>query len=375
MLFRFSSHYESRHRPTKQSIYFNISNSLFHKNLKGRGSAVFYIFIFAFLIFLLAPLNSPYSQTLKTNSDSIPLAPKVYSRALSDQEIRQEIDTTLVGYWKFNEGTGTIAYDSSGYGNNGTLMNSPTWVDGLPLLGKALDFDGMDDYVDCGNGASLNVTGDITITAWVRFNAILPNQAYFISKDEGGGSKYKWCFGYAESAPSISNALVFHINYPILIHPGMWLGSSKWIPAIGQWHHVAIVGNNNTYTFYVNGLNYGDTTASSSLPSVNAPLEIGKAEAGFYFNGAIDQVKVYRRALSAEEIEDEFEAGCFIRGDVNRDGNISLLDVIYLANYVLKGGTAPIPLASGDVNCDGKYDLVDVILLARYVILGQPFPC
>jgi len=65
----------------------------------------------------------------------------------------------------------------------------------------------------------------------------------------------------------------------------------------------------------------------------------------------------------------------FIRGNVNGDGVISLADVIYLANYVLKGGSTPIPLASGDVNCDGKYDLVDVIRLARYVLFGEPFPC
>ena len=65
----------------------------------------------------------------------------------------------------------------------------------------------------------------------------------------------------------------------------------------------------------------------------------------------------------------------FIRGDCNKDGNISLVDVILLANYVLKGGPAPTPLQSGDVNCDNKYDLMDVILLARYVLLGEPFQC
>ena len=54
----------------------------------------------------------------------------------------------------------------------------------------------------------------------------------------------------------------------------------------------------------------------------------------------------------------------FMRGDVNTDAGITLSDVIYLANYVLKGGCAPIPLKSADVNCDGKYDLVDVIKLA-----------
>jgi hypothetical protein len=62
-------------------------------------------------------------------------------------------------------------------------------------------------------------------------------------------------------------------------------------------------------------------------------------------------------------------------GDVSGDRKINLEDVVYLANYVLKGGPSPIPLESGDVNCDGKYDLVDVIKLARYVLFGEPFPC
>jgi hypothetical protein len=65
----------------------------------------------------------------------------------------------------------------------------------------------------------------------------------------------------------------------------------------------------------------------------------------------------------------------YLQGDANNDKNINLADVIYLANYVLKGGPSPIPLQSGDVNCDGKYDLVDVIKLARYVLFGELFPC
>jgi hypothetical protein len=64
-----------------------------------------------------------------------------------------------------------------------------------------------------------------------------------------------------------------------------------------------------------------------------------------------------------------------VLGDADGDGNISLVDVILLANYVLKGGPGPYPLEAGDVNCDGKYTLVDVIKLARYVLFGEPFPC
>jgi hypothetical protein len=65
----------------------------------------------------------------------------------------------------------------------------------------------------------------------------------------------------------------------------------------------------------------------------------------------------------------------YITGDVNTSGTISLADVIYLANYILKGGSIPLPIASGDVNCDGKYDLVDVIRLANYLLKSGPQPC
>jgi len=65
----------------------------------------------------------------------------------------------------------------------------------------------------------------------------------------------------------------------------------------------------------------------------------------------------------------------FLRGDVNADAKVGLRDVIYLANYILKGGSPPVLLSSGDVNCDDKINLVDVVALARYVMWHLPLPC
>jgi hypothetical protein len=65
----------------------------------------------------------------------------------------------------------------------------------------------------------------------------------------------------------------------------------------------------------------------------------------------------------------------YMKGDPTGDWHINLSDVIFLANYILKGGASPDPLEAADVNCDDLYDLVDVIMLARYVLLGVPFPC
>jgi uncharacterized delta-60 repeat protein len=65
----------------------------------------------------------------------------------------------------------------------------------------------------------------------------------------------------------------------------------------------------------------------------------------------------------------------FFRGDCNTDGYFNMLDVVLLANYILKGGPPPYPLEAGDVNCDWDFNLVDVILLAQYILWGEPLPC
>lgn len=65
----------------------------------------------------------------------------------------------------------------------------------------------------------------------------------------------------------------------------------------------------------------------------------------------------------------------YITGDVNASGNISLADVVYLANYILKGGPIPLPIASGDVDCDGGVSLADVVYLANYILKGGNRPC
>jgi hypothetical protein len=72
----------------------------------------------------------------------------------------------LAGYWKFDEGSGTVASDSSNNGNTGTLVNGPQWVDGI--RGNALTFDGVDDYVDVLDSNNLDVSQSITIEAWVK---------------------------------------------------------------------------------------------------------------------------------------------------------------------------------------------------------------
>ena len=250
-----------------------------------------------------------------------------------------------VGYWKFNEGTGIITYDYSGYGNSGTLMNGPNWVKGID--GKALELDGINDYVDCGNDASLNLTGDLSITAWVKFNEIPGDQAMFLSKDEGGGWYYKWMFGYAQNYTPVYNTLLFCLwNHN---GSGTWLTSQTWIPTADDWYHVAVVKSDNHYTFYIDGLDHGEDSTNYTLPLVNAPVEIGRAEGNFYFQGVIDEVKIFSHALSTDEIREEYENAISLVGYWKFDEGTG--DTAYDATIYENHGI----LINGPIRADGKY--------------------
>ena len=88
----------------------------------------------------------------------------------------------LVGAWKFDEGSGNIAYDSSGNNNHGTIYGA-TWVDGK--FGKALQFDGIDDYVNISASSSLDIIPDKSITVSFLFNLRDISRAYNVIVKEG----------------------------------------------------------------------------------------------------------------------------------------------------------------------------------------------
>jgi len=116
----------------------------------------------------------------------------------------------LVGYWKLDEGSGTIAYDSSGNGNDGTLVDNPvwdiTWISGRS--GGAVEFYGVGttggngDYFDCGSDPSLNMTGPISIALWIRPDADDPEGNLTttapMSKTDGSAWSYRFDMGGAK---------------------------------------------------------------------------------------------------------------------------------------------------------------------------------
>lgn len=212
-----------------------------------------------------------------------------------------------VGSWSFEEGGGTVAADSSGNNNNGTLKNGPTWTTGQ--VGGALSFDGVNDYIDCGNGASLSMgTGSFAIEAWIKTSAN-PTYALVVSKRSQAGPYYG---GYDLSIWEGDKKIQGYIRENSESHPSATAKSSTFIND-DKWHYVGMVVDRSTQRIkvFVDGKfegSEGDTSLVGNI-NISGALIIGATAVSqmYFWNGSIDEVRIYNRALSAEEIKRHYE--------------------------------------------------------------------
>jgi len=175
----------------------------------------------------------------------------IYSRALSGDEIYQHYDEGYPrGQWPLDEGRGNTAADSSIYRNHGTLVNmgDGNWVAGVS--GKALWFDGVNDYVDFGNQPSLNITGTLTIELWSKFDTfttgehLLNNNLYRIfHRGDWAGDRIYFLYRIMESQDPGDSSWTY------------WAGvrtETELIP--GKWYHIVGVKAGNRMSIYLNGV-------------------------------------------------------------------------------------------------------------------------
>lgn len=202
--------------------------------------------------------------------------------------------TGLVGYWDFQEGAGDKANDKSGKDNDGTLdstMTQDDWVDGK--MGKALDFDAADDDVNCGTDSMFDFSGTMTIAAWIYprstgeggFGAI-------VARTPGGYTGYDFFVEYQSGS-----------TCKLALWDGTEITTTNYAVTLNAWNHAVAVVNNNNVTFYVNGINKGgDAWSLDSSGTRN--LYIGSYDGNAStFDGIIDEVRIYNRALSESEIQ------------------------------------------------------------------------
>jgi parallel beta-helix repeat protein len=202
-----------------------------------------------------------------------------------------------ISYWKFDDGSGTTAKDSVD-ANSGTLMNGPTWATGK--VSGALQFDGSNDYVDCGVASNLGITSEITVEAWVKTTQAPGATARSFVDKVSSQSPYR---GYNLGAYNGHAYFAAGGDY------GGYAVTSTSIVNNGVWHHLAGVYNGTHSFIYVDGI-LEQSAAKTNLLATSDPVHlwIGKDPWG-NFGGMIDEAAVYNRALTAEEIATHYRAG------------------------------------------------------------------
>lgn len=210
----------------------------------------------------------------------------------------------LSAYWNLDEGTGTSAADSSGNGNNGTLISSPSWTAGK--IGNALTFNGS-NYVNAGNGTSVNITGPLTVAAWIKTTQSSGEIATKYKYRLLGSSYYGYTLNLGSSKGLFTAYCGTDCSSPS--------ASSANNVDDGAWHYVVGVFDGSRVVTYADGVPGTSQLWSDSLAVGDNNFFIGarRASAGIglpdiFFNGTIDDVRLYNRALSATEIQAYYNA-------------------------------------------------------------------
>jgi len=201
----------------------------------------------------------------------------------------------LVGYWSFDEGSGAIAKDGSGNGNDGTLENGPEWTAGQS--GDAVQFDGTDDYVNVGNADTLSITGNLTFSLWVKISEYPTSWRNMLSKlvDD---THTEFNFRYKNSTEA-----QFYYGTGSAAIICMW-NPSEDLP-LDTWTHIAGVRKSNAYLkLYFNGVEKRTSNITTDAVSTEANVTIGRqSNAIFYFDGIIDEVAIFTEALGEAGIQ------------------------------------------------------------------------
>jgi glucose/arabinose dehydrogenase/PKD repeat protein/fibronectin type 3 domain-containing protein len=211
------------------------------------------------------------------------------------------IDDGPVAAWGFDDGAGTSAADGSGHGNAATLVNGPSWVAGQH--GTALRLDGLNDHLNVPDSATLDIGGDeLTLSMWIS-----PESA---SGDSVVVGKY-WNAGMTSP----------YYQYGIELRgsrPQFFVGTTDGVRSVAmdpalplnEWSHLAIVFDGSDVQFIVNGVPTSTSPLNATITARGKPMKLGAdADSGQFFTGRLDDVRIYRRALTAAEVQADMSAG------------------------------------------------------------------
>jgi len=220
------------------------------------------------------------------------------------------VSADLVAHWPLDDGSGTVAVDVTGNGNDGTFEGDPQWVAGK--IGGALEFDG-DDVVNCGNNDILNFgTNDWTIAAWIRTTQPDPDRGTIFAKGSDNSGGIRFTLATHEANPN-------HITLTTDDNSTKTQALGATVVNDGEWYHVAGMRQGTTTSIYVNGVLDGTNTVPAGIDfsgSSQSDAYIGAIDGNSdpatvalekIYIGIIDDVRIYNVALTEEELQTAME--------------------------------------------------------------------
>lgn len=280
-------------------------------------------------------------------------------------------------YDRDDNGTAKLGITTLGWGSDGwpiaggtstptptpTVVPTPTPLQNPIWSGGPYTLNGTSDYIDLPDGVTVNLY-DFSVATWVNLDQNVTWTRVF---DFGMDTNYNMFFttssesGYPRFAITISgNGNEQMIN-----------GTS--IFPTGSWQHVVVVKSGNTGILYINNQEAGRNSNLTLRPldlgkTVNNYLGRSQYSSDPYLDGQISTFAFYNRTISTAEISALFndKPGATALGDVNKDGKVTIVDAMLVAQFAAGLGPAGFERTVADVNCSGTTDINDALLLARF---------
>lgn len=251
---------------------------------------------------------------------------RIYNRALSVGEIQSlykqnetmanapqnnKLTNGLVGLWSFNgkDVSGTTAYDRSGQGNNGNITGGAKLDAGK--VGQGMSFDGVDDQVNVSPASSINSLTSLSLSFWAKANDYGEiNQGHLISKVDANSGGHGWYLNHNITTSRINFGVNFaNIDLNVAVYN---------VINFNVWNHWAVIWDGSTTAsnvhIYKNGqeLSHSSETNGDGAYSSDSALNLiiaNHGSLGRHFDGLMDEVRIYNRALSADEVKQLYRMG------------------------------------------------------------------
>lgn len=267
---------------------------------KHKSQSLFFVFLFATL------LTTAVYMTLSTAVPTAVAAPTVVDTTAIVQQVLTPTGITngLIGHWSFDDGTDPTS-DNSGYDHDGDLLGDPTFTTTIPaaLSGQAIVLDGNGDYIEVQGAESDFDLQDLTIAFWIKTTGFDQYDGLVTKGDQS------WRVHEADGTGDIE----FHAN-------GIGGIRSTQVITDNVWHHFAVTYDGATATIYIDGTLDVSGSRSGTIEHTDDRVFIGNNSDHWtrYFDGGLDDVRIYNRALSEDEVlqlYNNIPDRCFVEAD------------------------------------------------------------